>query len=259
MVTLMTDFGTVDGYVAAVKGVMASISPTTSIFDAGHDIPRGDIQAGAWALRQYWRFFPAGTIHVAVVDPGVGSSRKALLACADRHILLAPDNGLLGWVYEAAETLEVRQVRAQIHRPGGLSATFHGRDVFGYVAGLLASGEARVEDVSDSVETFDRPAWLCAQREGARIVGEIVHIDHFGNVITNITREQLSEAGWSDVRILAGSSMLYRIYNTYSDVREGQPVALIGSSGTLEMAVNGGSAEQMLGLKRRVKVAVEKV
>jgi S-adenosyl-L-methionine hydrolase (adenosine-forming) len=259
IISLLTDFGTADAYVAAMKGVIVSLAPQATIVDASHDIPPQDIRAGAWVLGQCWNFYPAGTIHVAVVDPGVGTDRDALLIEADGHWFLAPDNGLLSWVLKQAKQVRLRKLRAGVHRPGKVAATFHGRDVFAYAAGMLASGHAKAEDISDVTNSVIVPSWAIVRIESDRIVGEVVHIDRFGNLITNIQRKQVDEAGWKSFFIQAGPSANIRLHKTYGDAKDGELIALWGSSGTLEIAVSGGSAEKKTHLVRGAAVLVAKV
>ena len=256
IVTLLTDFGTADAYVAAMKGVVLSLAPDATLVDISHDIPPQDIRAGAWVLGQAWSFFPAGTIHVAVIDPGVGTDREALLVEADGHFFVAPDNGLLSWVLKQAKQVRLRKLRADVHRPGEASATFHGRDVFAHAAGLLASGRASVEEISDETKSVVMPSWAIVQIEAKRIVGEVVHIDRFGNLITNIQRKQVEEAGLKSFLIQAGPSANIRLHKTYGDAKAGELIALWGSSGTLEIAISGGSAEKKTCLTRGATVIV---
>jgi S-adenosyl-L-methionine hydrolase (adenosine-forming) len=256
IISLLSDFGTADAYVAAMKGVILSLSPQATIIDVSHDIPPQDIRAGAWVLGQCWSFYPAGTIHVAVVDPGVGTERDALLVEADDHWFLAPDNGLLSWVLKQAKQVRLRKLWSDVHRPGDVSSTFHGRDVFAYAAGLLAAGRAKPEDISDETNSVIMPSWAVIRIEADRIVGEVVHIDRFGNLITNIQRKQVEEAGWKCFLIQAGPSANIRLRTTYGDAKDGELIALWGSSGTLEIAVSGGSAEKKTRLTRGATVTV---
>ena len=256
IVTLLTDFGTADAYVAAMKGVILSLAPQAGIVDASHESPPRDIRAGAWVLGQFWTCYPAGTIHVAVVDPGVGTGRDGLLVAADGQIFLAPDNGLLSWVLKQATQVRLRKLRADVQRPGDVSSTFHGRDVFAHAAGLLASGRAKPEDISDEIKSVVVPSWAVVQIEADRIVGEIVHIDRFGNLTTNIQRQQVEGAGWKSFLIQAGPSANIRLHKTYGDAKEGELIAVFGSSGTLEIAVSGGSAEKKTCLMRGAPVVI---
>ncbi len=255
-ITLLTDFGTRDGYVAAMKGVIAAEAPGVSVVDATHDVPPQDIRFGAWALAQYADYFPRGTIHVAVIDPGVGTHRQALLAGADGQYFLAPDNGLLAWVMDQATELTVRRLRPTVHRPGEVSSTFHGRDVFAYVAARLAAGRARPDEISDPATAYVRPDWMHARCDKQRIDGEIIHVDRFGNLITNIRQDQLVALNGPQTVLQAGPHRFSGLNRTYSDVKTGEPVALVGSSGWVELAVRDGSARDVLRLDRGHRVTV---
>ena len=259
VITLLSDFGSKDAYVAAMKGIILSLAPRTTIVDASHEIQPQDIRAGAWVLGQFWSFYPAGTIHVAVVDPGVGTRRAALLIEADGHFFLAPDNGLLSWVVQHAQQVRLRKLRADVHRPNNVSSTFHGRDVFAYAAGLLAGGRAGIEEISDETDNMIMPSWAVIRMEPDRIVGEIVHIDRFGNLITNIQQKQVDEAGWKSFLIQAGPSANIRLCRTYGEAKAGELIALFGSSGTLEIAVANDSAEKKTKLTRGAPVAITQV
>jgi S-adenosylmethionine hydrolase len=256
LVTMLTDFGTADGYAAAMKGVLLAAAPAATVVDAGHDVPPQDIQSAAWALYQYWRYYPEGTIHVAVVDPGVGTERRALLVEAEGRILLAPDNGLLTWIIQTAGRLRLHAIRPQTHRPGDVSATFHGRDVFAHVAGRLAAGAA-IAELAEPLNEVTMPDWAAVEVGPSALRGRIVHVDRFGNLITSITRLHLERAGWAAMTIHVGSCAIPRISRTYGDVQPGMVVALIGSSGHLEMAIRDGSARERIGAARGDAVRVE--
>lgn len=258
MVTLLTDFGGRDGYVAAMKGVIATLAPHSRVIDAAHDVPPQDIQAAAWTLMQYWALYPKGTIHVAVVDPGVGTSRKALCIEADGRLLIVPDNGLASLAMEQASKLAIHAIKPDVHRPGVLSGTFHGRDVFAYVAGLLAGGVQPLADLAEPVTQAVRPWWSRAQSTATRIEGEVIHVDHFGNLVSNIHRSQMGDADWAIASIRVGAQVATRVYHTYADVPGGTVLAVFGSSDTLEIAVNGRSAHVSLGCGRGTRIYVEK-
>lgn len=243
IVTLLTDFGTADGYVATMKGVIMCMAPECRIMDATHEIPPQDIRAGAWALMQYWRWFPQRTIHIAVVDPGVGTGRDALLVRADGHWFLSPDNGLLSGVLRQARQVELRRLLPGVHHPSGRSATFHGRDVFAYVAGLLAQG-ASPHTISETTKSVVMPKWATVMVSKDRIVGEVIHVDRFGNLITNITRRLLDESGGSDYSVRLSGGPILQMCNTYGDGKEGELIALINSSDAVEIAVVNGSATE---------------
>ena len=254
IITLLTDFGTSDAYVAAMKGVILSLSPKAELVDACHDIAPQDIQAAAWTLGQYWSFYPAGTMHVGVVDPGVGTSRDILLVLADEHLFLAPDNGLLSFVLKHAKSVRLRKLKPDVHRRGEISATFHGRDIFAYAAGLLAAGRADVPTLSDETSSMVVPSWAVVREDHGCLLGEVVHVDHFGNLITNITRRQVAELCGGSVAISAGTFDHIPLKRAYGEASPGELIALFGSSDTLEIAIAGGSAATKTGLPRGATV-----
>jgi S-adenosylmethionine hydrolase len=242
IVTLLTDFGTVDGFVGAMKGVVLSRAPEALVLDLTHDIPPQDVHAGARALREAAWTFPAGTIHVAVVDPGVGTRRRRLLLASDGQLFIGPDNGLLslaagadarGWVLE----------RRQYFMPR-ISSTFHGRDVFAAVAGHLAAG---IEPAAFGPPAGDflRLSEPAPRREGKRVIGSVLYGDRFGNLITNIDEGLLGDGeAWV---VSLGERSLGPLRETFSDVEPGGWVAYVGSGGRLEIAVREGRAADLAG------------
>ncbi len=252
-ITLLTDFGVADAYVAAMKGVIATLAPRTPVADAAHDVPRGDIAAGAWVLSQYWNWWPPGTIHVAVVDPGVGTARAPLLAIADGRWLIAPDNGLLSGV--ASEASDFRAWRLKvITGDREISSTFHGRDVFAVAAARLARGDSWRRLAAERIEVRRLAEWREPERRPDGVVmGAIVHVDRFGNAITNLRPRDLPPGGWT---LYAGRFCARRLHRTYGDVAKGRPLVYIGSSGRLELAVRDGSAAARFRLCRGGRVSV---
>ncbi|RKX32829.1 MAG: hypothetical protein DRP22_01590 [Verrucomicrobia bacterium] len=243
LVVLLTDFGTRDGYVAAMKGRILMECPDAIVIDAAHDVPPHDIHHGAWVLGQYWNWFPAGTIHVAVVDPGVGGARDIVVCVADGRIILAPDNGLLTWVVSAAS-----RVRTLILRPDfvtEVSPTFHGRDIFAVAAGRFASGRVEVDAAGEETSSIYLLPDTQPSRRGNQIHGKVIHVDRFGNLITNIRSSGIATAR-QGIRILCRGYKIERICRTYADASRGELVALVGSSGMLEIAVREGSAAEEL-------------
>ncbi len=234
-VVLLTDFGTADGYVAALKGVLATRAPGVPLVDATHDVPRGDPGAGARALGRFWRLFPSGTVFLCVVDPGVGTPRRPIAVRADGRLGVGPDNGLLGPMLEAPDARCV-VLRGQ-DPPGVPSATFHGRDVFAPAAAHLAAGgpfEALGEPVLDPVPGPGVPE---ARGEPGRAQGVVTGVDRFGNLATNVPGSWLRGAAWVEI-----GRRRVPVARTYGDVAPGEGLALVGSDGYVEVAVRDGSA-----------------
>ncbi|MCF7838298.1 MAG: SAM-dependent chlorinase/fluorinase [Candidatus Marinimicrobia bacterium] len=253
LITLLTDFGWQDGYVAAMKGVILSAAPAARLVDAAHDVQPQDIVGAGWALAQYWACYPAGTIHLAVVDPGVGTDRAALLAEADGQWFLAPDNGLLDFVAAAAAQYAVRRLRPGWHRPAGCAATFHGRDIFAYAAGRLVAGDDPAA-FTDSLAAASPAALPAPRPSGHGLAGRIIHCDRFGNLITNIAAATAAEAVPRPWHVLVAGYVFEQVRRTYADVAPGEKLALFGSSGLLELAINQGSARERLRLDRGAPV-----
>jgi hypothetical protein len=257
IVTLLSDFGSEDGYVASMKGVILSRCPGACLVDVTHQVPPFDIRSGSYVLKTILDAFPPDTIHVAVVDPGVGTARKALavkLECGS--ILVGPDNGLLSWVLAMEARWEARSLENPDTWRSALSQTFHGRDLFAPVAAHLALGFPF--DQLGPRCSPEMGSWLRAGRRDGKLLGEVVHVDHFGNLITNITEEDLGGtdklAAW--VVELCGTAALPGIAGTYGDVPPGAPTAVMGSSGHLEIAVNQGHAARILSAGTGTEVIV---
>lgn len=249
-VTILTDFGTRDGYVAAMKGVIAGIAPDALIDDVAHDVAPGDVYGAAWALSRYWRHYPAGSIHLVVVDPGVGTGRRALAAWLDGRFLVAPDNGVATLALQRANQWTAVSVHHEKYVEGERSATFHGRDVFAPVAAHLARG-VRVEELGPPLEDPVRLDLPRPVRHGAAARGEVVAIDRFGNAVTNVPGEWLGPGARIEVGRLA-----VEVRRTYGEVAPGEPVAVVNSDGLLEIAVRGGAAAERLGIGRGEAVRV---
>jgi S-adenosyl-L-methionine hydrolase (adenosine-forming) len=248
-ITLLTDFGTADGYVAAMKGVIAQIAPAVIVDDASHAIPHGDARSAAYALQRYWRLYPPGTVHIVVVDPGVGSERNAIVVSADERTLVGPDNGVFTVVLRDAQRWSVYVADNPSFFRESTSNTFHGRDVFAPVGAHLALGRA----VSECGAQIDNPLRLelpAAVTEGERVRGEIVYVDHFGNLISNIPATLIAP----EMRVRLGTHHLLRISRTYSDANAGSAVALINSDDVLEIAVRDGSATRYFSIGRGASV-----
>jgi len=256
VVTLTTDFGLKDPFVGVMKGQLVARFAAVRIVDLTHEIPaHWPAEAGFWLARSF-RYFPQGTVHVAVVDPGVGSARDIAAVEADGHLFLAPDNGLLAPVADAAVGVALRHVapdtlaRLDIHAP---SATFHGRDIFAPLAAALAAGRLQPADLGPRVGELV-PGWIEEPQVSAgQVNGTVVTIDHFGNLITNIEPRHLRGIAHPVVRA-AGREFAVR--RTYSDVRPGEYLALVNSFGVVEIAQAERSAAEGLGLARGAPVVV---
>ena len=256
IVTLTTDFGEGDYYVGAMKGVILGIAPEAQLVDISHQIPPQDVLAAAFVLRHAAREFPPGTVHIAVVDPGVGTRRRPLALQSRGHLWVGPDNGLFSFVFDRADSRVHEIARADLGRPD-LSSTFHGRDLFAPLAAHLCRG-LDLADVGPPLADPVRLAESAPCKSADRIAGHIVHIDGFGNLVSNIAAADLAPWG-SALRIRLGDYVLTELCRTYEDVESGAPLALIGSAGLLEIAVNGGNAARQLGVQRRATLVVEKL
>jgi S-adenosylmethionine hydrolase len=249
IIALLTDFGTRDHYVAAMKGVILQIEPKVTLIDVCHDIaPQGLYQA-AFTLRQVLPYFPAETIFVAVVDPGVGSSRRILAGRYTNRVILAPDNGLLTLVHRDADLQELRVVENRRYFATTLSNTFHGRDIFAPVAAHLARGVALREfgPPADRLELLDLPRPV--RHPDGTITGQVMLVDRFGNLITNISELDISAAQAPHrgaYEVFLGDQPIGPLRANYTEVPPRAPLALIGSTQLLEIAINGGDAAQTL-------------
>ena len=238
-IVLLTDFGTVDGYAAEMKGVLETLCPGVATVDASHEVPRGNYEAGARALERYWRRFPPGTIYLCVIDPGVGTARRPLVVESEGRFAVGPDNGLLAPMIRASGV--VRVIRADL-APVEISPTFHGRDLFAPCAAYLARG-GTVSDLGPSVSDAVVPAVAAPVLFGpGQARGAVTAVDRFGNLQTDLPESWLAGAYAVEV----GQHRL-PVARTYGDVRSGEGVALVGSNGYVEIAVRDGSAAQVLG------------
>ena len=250
IVTLLTDFGTADTYVAQMKGVMLGIDPTLRLVDLTHDIPPQDILEGAFQLATAVEAFPPGTVHLAVVDPGVGTERRAVAVRTRQAVFVAPDNGVLSFVLTSGVEEARELVNPRLHREA-VTATFHGRDIFAPSAAAFASGRAALADAGPALD----PAALVRLgvpevrvTQGA-VSGPVVSIDRFGNCLTLI-RPQHIPAGRRIAAIECGEFRAERLSRTYGEQLPGEPVALIGSFGTLELAACEGDAARRWSIER---------
>jgi S-adenosylmethionine hydrolase len=245
IVTLLSDFGLEDAYVGVVKGVILGINPAARLVDLTHAIPPQDVRRASLALEGAYRAFPPGTVHLAVVDPGVGSSRRPLLVRAGGHHFVGPDNGLLGFLFDVPGAAAVAATAARYHGPA-LSRTFHARDVFGPVAAHCSRGVplARFGPRVVDPTRLPRPRPQC---DGRRVRGEVLLADRFGNLLTNVEAAVLAgpAARWV---VEIGRARIAGLAGTYADVTVGSLGAVIDSSGRLEIFVRDGSARERLGV-----------
>jgi S-adenosylmethionine hydrolase len=250
IITLTTDFGASSPYVAQMKGVILSLAPSATIVDITHSIGPQDIFAGALALADAAPWFPPETIHVAVVDPGVGTSRMAIAVRTARYWFLAPDNGLLGGVWLREPAIAKFAIENRTLWMPEVSSTFHGRDIFAPVAAHLSLGVAGETLGPHMLEIRDID-WPTPKVSVDELAGEVIAVDSFGNAITSITEKHFRD--WlppDSPQILCGEKAIDRLVRTYGDARQGERVVLFGSSGRLEIAVVGGNAADELNLRR---------
>lgn len=257
VISLLTDFGSVDSYVSEMKAVILSICPSARIIDISHQVEKFNIRMGSFLLASASPSFPVDTVHLAVVDPGVGSARRPILVQTKRSMYVGPDNGLLIPAAQAERILHVYEIQNRSLMRDEVSATFHGRDIFAPVAAHLACGSPPSEtgaEISDCVMgSFTQP-----KTDGKNMICDVFHVDGFGNIITNARRTQLSqlkiEPG-EKVRILLGKKRFSARYvKTYSDLEKNEYGLLVGSHGFLEVACREGSAARRVGARTGIYV-----
>ncbi|RLI10868.1 hypothetical protein DRO33_05085 [Candidatus Bathyarchaeota archaeon] len=260
MITLTTDFGTRDPYVASMKGVILSICPEATVIDISHDVPKFDIRAGALIMAQAAIWFPPGTVHVGVVDPGVGTARRAIVVETRRYAFVGPDNGLLMLAATRDGLKAVYAIENEDLMLSEVSRTFHGRDIFAPVAARLASG-LEPSQVGPEIQDYVVPSFARPELREGRALGEVMYIDGFGNLITNIPEELLARLGLRDGSRLAvrlgGHELELRLCSAYGEAKPGELLAIIDSWGMLEVAVNLGSAAGRLGARPGEPVEVK--
>ena len=258
-ITLLTDFGTSDYFVGALKGAILSISPAASISDITHDIAPQDVEAGAFTLLGAYKSFPPYTIHVAVVDPGVGSARRPVLVSAGDHFFIGPDNGIFSYIYEREREPKTFHLTNEKYFRNPVSATFHGRDIFAPVAAALSLG-ARPADFGPETNDEVRLATLRpVEHESGKLKGRILHIDRFGNCVTNFTREDLAPDVEGRVSLQVNGKKVRSFRRFFTDdagVSE-KLFAVWGSAGFLEIAATNKSAAKMLKAKRGESVILK--
>jgi S-adenosyl-L-methionine hydrolase (adenosine-forming) len=247
VITLTSDFGLHDSYVGSMKGVMLRIHPDAKLVDITHQVSAQDILEASLVLNSSFRYFPVGTVHLVVVDPGVGTERRPILVAGGDHFFVGPDNGTFTAIIDGESETRVFELRERRFLLPSISDTFHGRDVFAPVAAYLSRGVDPAEfgpPVGDPcrLELPEPRIW------GDSIRGEVVHIDSFGNIVSNITRPAFERAvAGRSFRILINGKVINRIFRTYGEQERGKALALFGSSGLLEIAVAEGRAERRIG------------
>lgn len=256
-IVLMTDFGLNDWYVGAMKGVIKSIAPETDIIDLCHALPAGDINAAAMNLLFSYRYFPEGSVFCCVVDPGVGTERRALVATDSLYYFTAPNNGLLGLVAERSKKWQAYMIENKKYMLPEQSYTFHGRDIFAPAAAYLATDVAP-EKFGAPLEDFLSCTLPEPRKADRRIVGEVIYVDRFGNLMTNISAEKtLAGLDCEKLRMNMGKAVIEGVKKTFGDVRVGEAVMFIGSSGFLEIGINGRSAARMWQITPGTMVVLE--
>lgn len=243
IITFTTDFGTKDGYVGAVKGVIKRINPQVEIVDVTHDIEPFDILSGAFVLNHFYRYFPKNTIHLVVVDPGVGSKRQPLLIRIEDFFFVGPDNGIFSLIYQNERITEMIVLSNKKYFLAELSSTFHARDIFAPVAGYLSLG-IDVKEFGSTAKECRRLLFPQPSATRKSIMGEIIHIDNFGNLITNIGAKLVENKTMA--KIIVGKREISRLAQSYFDILKREVGAVIGSSGFLEIAINQGDASKVL-------------
>lgn len=248
IITLMTDFGQESFFPAAMKGAILRICPDATIVDVTHQVPEHDITAGGYALYATYRAFPKGTIHVGVVDPGVGGERAIVAVQLQGYTFIVPDNGLMSFILKSQTPDRVFTVSNRKLFAGKVAPTFHGRDIFSPVAAHLAAGTP-IEEVGPERKALERLDISAAREVEGGVVGEIISVDRFGNLVTNIRADMLPDEGAEHPEIIlrVGGHRIEGIRNTYADVGLGQLVAYVGSTDLLEIGRNRGSARDVLG------------
>jgi len=250
IITLTTDFGLNDHFVGTIKGVILSIVPEVEIVDICHSVQAFDVLDGALTIAQAYSYFPSGTVHLVVVDPGVGTARRPILVTSDRHHFVAPDNGVLSVIYAREERLHIRHITAEHYSLQPVSNTFHARDVFSPVAAWLAKGvdpEKFGDEISDFVR-FNAPKPKAV--DGSTLRGVVLKADRFGNLVTNITPQDapaLFAAVPVQFKIRVGKQEITEIHSNYSEGAPGEVFGILGSMGYLEIAADRGSAAKIIG------------
>ena len=260
IITLLTDYGTRDHFVGSMKGVIHSVNPQASIIDISHEVAPQDIVEAAFLIRSCYSYFPTSTIHIVVVDPSVGSSRKPIVVSTENHFFVAPDNGILSLIYEVEPPTQVVEITAEHYMLPEVSKTFHGRDIFAPVAAWLSKG-VDILNFGEPLENYVRlnlpKSKITAE---GQLKGMILHVDRFGNLISNISNSDYQAARekfpGDKFLVSIGNREIQGLKQFYSETQKGDVLALFGSTNYLEIAQNLGSAARTLGLNRGAEIAI---
>jgi S-adenosyl-L-methionine hydrolase (adenosine-forming) len=257
IITLTTDFGTSDHLVGAMKGVILNINPAARIVDINHSVAPFDILDGALSLANAYQYFPSRTIHIVIVDPGVGTDRRPILVSGEKQFFVAPDNGVLSMIYER-ESCTVRHITAEHYFLNPVSPTFHGRDVFAPTAAWLSKA-FQTEAFGEVITDFVRFTVPKSKSEGKAVKGVILRVDAFGNLMTNLTEEDLPPAALDGgpINLAVNGKQVLKFSRTFASGNPGEPIAVVGSAGYLEIAINRGSAARALGVNRGAEVSLD--
>lgn len=257
IITLLTDFGSKDPYVASMKGVILRINPWCTLIDITHQVNPHDIREGAFILADAYATFPKGTIHLSVVDPGVGSRRKPILLVTKDGFFIGPDNGLFTLIVKREKVKKAVALTNPKYFLPQVSTTFHGRDIFAPVAAHLSLG-VKPKAFGNEIRSWTEFPFQRPERKGGNWVGEVFHIDTFGNLISNIDQRQLSQfSKGRSVTVRIGRRTIRGLKQGYWEGKKNEPIALLGSGGFLEISVREGNAQRLLKVKNGEKVIVQ--
>ncbi len=259
IITLTTDYGIDDHLVGVLKGVILKINPEVTIVDITHGVTPFDLLDGAMAIANAYAYFPPRTIHVVVVDPGVGTERRPLLVSGQNQYFIAPDNGVLSAVFDKEQNFVVRHLTAEHYFLQPVSKTFHGRDIFAAVAGWL-SKNWQPASMGEEIMDFKRFALPRPKEADGLLKGVVLKVDSFGNLITNFRGEDLPEGALEkgEIKLQVGSHTVSKLVPTFANGNAGEAIAYVGSGGHLEIGVNKGSASKTLGIGRGTPVLLDK-
>jgi S-adenosyl-L-methionine hydrolase (adenosine-forming) len=260
IITLTTDYGTNDHLVGTLKGVILKINPDVTIVDITHNVTPFDLLDGALAIGSAYSYFPSKTVHVVVVDPGVGTERRPLLVSATNQYFVAPDNGVLSVIYEREqESLVVRHANVEHYYLQPVSKTFHGRDIFAPVASWLTKGW-QTPSMGDEISDYKKFAMPRPKEADGAMKGVVLRADTFGNLITNFRSEDLPESALADgsIKFQVGNQAVTRLVETFAQGNNGEAFAYVGSSGYIEIGINKGNASRTLSLGRGTPVVLTK-